>query len=114
MAVTVENSEMVLATAVFRVTDYAVTVESQERFITTAVSECFLNQIAVAGAGFVRYDCLQAMKKKSKLQCSRMLFPSLLSIKKNHLLKWQYEKPILGYALSFHVALAVDILKSKM
>ena len=40
-----------------------VTVETPEVVFTTADFECFPAQFAVARAGFVRYDCQQAMKK---------------------------------------------------
>ena len=46
----------------------AATVENQRRLVSTVVFEYFLAQITVAGAGFVGYDCHQAMKKHQKLQ----------------------------------------------
>ena len=37
------------------------TVEHQERIITTAVFKCLPTQIAVAGTDFAGYDCHQAI-----------------------------------------------------
>ena len=73
---TVENPEMVLATAVC----LAATVENQRRLVSTVVFEYFLAQITVAGAGFVGYDCHQAMKKHQKLQYLKDFFLLLLSV----------------------------------
>ena len=73
---TVKNHEMVLATAAC----LAATVENQRRLVSTVVFEYFLAQITVAGAGFVGYDCHQAMKKHQKLQYLKDFFLLLLSV----------------------------------
>ena len=57
-----------------------VTVENQRRLVSTVVFEYFLAQITVAGAGFVGYDCHQAMKKHQKLQYLKDFFLLLLSV----------------------------------
>ena len=44
------------------------TVENPEMVLATAGSERFPAQITVAGTSFVGYDCLQAMKNQQKLQ----------------------------------------------
>ena len=84
------------------------TVGNQEWLATTAVSERFPSRITVVWAGFVGYDCHQAMKNESKLQCSRKLFAFLLSVQKNQLLKWQYAAHLFGFVLQFHMASTVD------
>ena len=85
----------------------AVTVEYQERVYATASSEYFRTRITVARAGFVRYDCHQAMKKQQRQQYLKNFLLSLLSVLKNHLLEWQYVKHFYAFLLSVYVTLAV-------
>ena len=50
--------------------------------------------------------------KRSKQQYIKNYFLFLLSVQKNHLLKWQYEKQVYDYVLSFYVNSTVAISKS--
>ena len=90
------------------------TVEIQERFVTTVVFECFPAQIAVAGADFVESNCHQTNEKRQKLQYLKNFFIFLLSVQENHLLNRQYEKYLLVSVLPFYIALAVVNPKSKL
>ena len=68
-----------------------VTVEDSEMVSATAVFECFPAHIAVARADFVGSYCHQTAGKRQKLQYYKRLFLFLLSIQKNYVWEWQYE-----------------------
>ena len=79
---------------------YAVTVENSEVVLATAIFEHLRSQNAVARAGFVGFDCHQATEMRQKRQYYQRLLLMLLSIKKNHFLKRQYGKYFLVSVLS--------------
>ena len=83
------------------------TVENPEVVLATAIFEHLQSQNAVARVGFAGFDCHQATEMRQKRQYYQMLLLMLLSIKKNHLLKRQYGNHPLVSVLSFSVALAV-------
>ena len=83
----------------FRVNISTMTVQSPENVLATAVFEYLQSQNAVARAGFSGFDCHQAIEIWHKWQYYRRLLLLLLSVQKNHLLKWQYEYHVFGYVL---------------
>ena len=93
---------------------FAVTVAVLKRVITTAVFECFPNQIAVARAGCAGFYCLFSYEKQQKLQYLKSFLLFLLSVQKNQVLNQQYVKDFLFFVLSFLVGLTVVNSKSEM
>ena len=108
------ESEKALCYCRFRVVDLEVTVLRQGMITFTAVFEYFPDEITVSRAGFVGYDCYQAMKRHQKLQYPKGFLLSLLPIQKNQVLRRQYEKNYLFSVLSFFVVLTVVKSKSKI
>ena len=93
---------------------YAVTVENSEVVLATVIFEHLRSQNAVARAGFDGFDCHQANEMRQKRQYYQRLLLMLLSIKKNHLLKRQYGKYFLVSVLSFYAALTVEKSESRI
>ena len=90
----------------------AITVANLEMHFSTAVFECFSDQIAVAWADFAKFDCCWAIKKQQKLQYYLKFLLIRLSVQENHLLQRQYNKCLSIIVLSFFVASAVVEQKS--
>jgi hypothetical protein len=65
----------------------AVTVENPGMILATAGSECLPAQITVAGTSFVGYDCITPRKMSECYSVLESFLLSLLSVKKNHVLK---------------------------
>ena len=90
------------------------TVENPDMVLATAVFEYFPSQIAAVRVGFAGFDCHQATEIRQKRQYHQRLMPILLSVQENHVLERQYEKNLLFCVLSFSVVLAVESIIIKL